>query len=60
MRIFDKNKIKEIQPNEVDLLTEKLVEDRLFIRHHEAVQEVPKQSHIEVVRVYPNGPTLTS
>ncbi len=55
MRIFDNYKIKEIQKNEVNLLTEKLVEDKLFVCHHDAIQEVQKQSHFEVVRMYPNG-----
>lgn len=55
MRIFNKDKSREIQQNEVNSLTEKLVNDKIFVKHYEAIQEVPKKSHIEVVRIYPNG-----
>ena len=32
-----------------------LVEERLFIKHHEAVEAVQEQGHYETVKEYPNG-----
>lgn len=32
-----------------------LVDDRILIKHHDAIEEVKEQGHYEVVRLYPNG-----
>ena len=55
MRIFNEDKTKEITQSEVDYKKFKLVEDKLFIKHHEAVAEVKEQFHYETIREYPNG-----
>lgn len=55
MRIFNEDKIKEITQSEVDYKKFKLVEDKLFIMHHEATGFKPKKSHYEVIAEYPNG-----
>lgn len=53
MRIFNQDKTKEI--TKYDKSKHYLVEDKLFIKHHEAVAEIPKQSHYTVIQEYPNG-----
>lgn len=55
MRIFDENKINEINEDDVDFTNYKLEQGKLFIQHHEATSEVKKQSHYEVIKEYPNG-----
>lgn len=52
MRIFDKNGIEIESP---DLEKGYLVNDRLFIMHHEAVSAVEEVGHFEVVAEYDNG-----
>lgn len=41
--------------NDYDLDLGYLKTDRIFIAHHEAKEEVQKQSHMEVIAEYPNG-----
>lgn len=55
MRIFDENKINEIQEKDIDFSRYKLREDKHFVKHHEAVQGVKEQCHYETLKVYPNG-----
>ena len=52
MRILDQdnNEIKE-----PDYTKGQTVEDRVFVKHHEAVEAVPEQGHYETVAEYPNG-----
>ena len=51
MRIFDENNIEIQSPNpEIGFLKP----DKLFIRHHEAVEAVEEQFHYEYIE-YPNG-----
>lgn len=52
MRIFDTNNIEIIQP---DLTKGRLVEDKVFVKHHEAVEAVPEKFHYETIKEYPNG-----
>jgi hypothetical protein len=52
MKIYDKNNVQITNP---DLALGHLVEDRIFIAHHEAVQAVAEEGHWETVAVYPNG-----
>lgn len=52
MRIFDSNNIEILEP---DIAKGRLIEDRIFIKHHEAVEGVPDQFHYEVIKEYPNG-----
>ena len=52
MRIFDEN------DNLLDSYDETkgyLVEDRLFVCHHEAVEAVAEEGHYETIAEYPNG-----
>lgn len=52
MRIYDEN------DNLMDSYDEskgRLVEDQLFICHHEAVEAVEEQGHWETIAEYPNG-----
>lgn len=52
MRIFD------IDNNEIqnpDLELGYLLEEKIFISHHSAVEAVPEQWHYETIQVYPNG-----
>lgn len=48
MRIFNEDKTQEIQEYNEELYY--LKDDRLFIKHHEAVEEIKQVSHLEVVR----------
>lgn len=52
MRIFDKNNKELHNP---DLTRGYLKEDRIFVKHHDAVERVDEQWHYETVKVYPNG-----
>lgn len=52
MRILDQQNQEITSP---DMTVGKLVPDRLFVRHHEAVQEVAEQFHMAVKTTYPNG-----
>ena len=52
MRIFDVNGIEIESP---DLEEGYLVEDSLFIMHHEAVEAVEEQGHWITIAEYPNG-----
>lgn len=52
MRIIDQNGAEITSPN---LSLGHLVEDRIIIAHHDAVQAVVEQWHYETVAVYPNG-----
>ena len=52
MRIFDEN------GNLLDSYDEskgRLVEERLFVCHHEAIKAVEEQGHWETIAEYPNG-----
>lgn len=55
MRIFNQDKTKEITQFDVDYTRYKLVDDKLFIAHHEAVEYKPEKSRLVVVAEYPNG-----
>lgn len=52
MRIFNANNIELIEP---DLTKGRLVPEKRFVAHHEAINYVPDQFHYEVVKEYPNG-----
>ena len=52
MRIFNQQN-EEIQSYDDTLGY--LVDDRILIKHHDAIEEVKEQGHYEVVRLYPNG-----
>ena len=53
MRIFNEEKTEEL--TNPDLTLGHLNQDKLFIAHHEAQEEIQQQSHYEVEREYPNG-----
>ena len=53
MRVFNKDKTQELK--EYDLNIGHLELDKLFIRHHEAVEEIKEQWHYETIAEYPNG-----
>ena len=52
MRIFDENNVEITSP---DLSLGYLVQEEMFVAHHEAVKAVEEQWHYETVKVYPNG-----
>ncbi len=52
MKIVDQNNLEITAP---DLTKGKLVPDKLFVKHHDAVPAVTEQSHYETVAEYPNG-----
>lgn len=54
MRILDEND-QEIQPEDVDYRLGKLEDEKLFVKHHEAVEAVEEQGHYETLQEYPNG-----
>ena len=52
MRIIDENGIEVV---DYDQQTGYLKEDRVFLKHHEAVEGTEEQGHFEVISEYPNG-----
>lgn len=48
MRIFNEDKTQEIQDYNKELYY--LKDDKLFVKHHEAVEEIKQVSHLEIVR----------
>ena len=52
MKILDENNVELPSP---DLSKGRLVEERLFISHHDAVEAVEEQWHYETIAEYPNG-----
>ena len=53
MRIFNEEKTEEL--TSPDLAQGYLKQDKLFIAHHDAQEEIQQQSHYEVIAEYPNG-----
>ena len=54
MRILDELD-NELNANELDCSKGYLKEEKIFIKHHNAVSEVEEQGHYETIREYPNG-----
>lgn len=52
MRIFNTDNIELVEP---DMTKGRLVEDKRFVAHHEAIEGVPDQFHYEVIKEYPHG-----
>ena len=52
MKILDENNVELPSP---DLSKGRLVEERLFISHHPAVEAAAEQWHYETIAEYPNG-----
>lgn len=52
MKILDENNVELPSP---DLSKGRLVEERLFISHHPAVEATAEQWHYEMIAEYPNG-----
>ena len=52
MRILS---IENIELTNPDLSCGYLKNDRIFVKHHKAVEHVDEQWHYEVVATYPNG-----
>jgi hypothetical protein len=53
MRVFNENKTEELK--EYDLEKGYLKADKIFVKHHEAIQAVEEQGHYETIAEYPNG-----
>lgn len=53
MKVYNEDKTQELK--EYDLNKGHLKLDKLFIRHHEAVEEIKEQWHYETIAEYPNG-----
>ena len=54
MRILDELD-NELNANELDFLKGYLKEEKIFIKHHDAVSAVEEQGHYEIIKEYPNG-----
>ena len=54
MRIFDQNG-NELQREDIDFSKGYLVDDTLFVEHHEAIEAVAEEGHWETVAEYENG-----
>lgn len=52
MRILDENNIEIENP---DFAKGYLVEEEIFVRHHESIEAVEEIGHFKVVKEYPNG-----
>lgn len=52
MRIFNINDVEIFEP---DMTKGRLVSDKRFVTHHEALEEVPDKWHYETIKEYPNG-----
>lgn len=52
MRIFDRN---GTELEKIDEQKGYLLQDSLFVCHHEAVEAQEEQGHFEVIKEYPNG-----
>ena len=53
MRVFNEDKTQELK--EYDLNKGHLALDKLFVKHHEAAEEIKEQWHYETIAEYPNG-----
>lgn len=49
------NEEKTMELDRFDLNKGYLKDDKILVAHHEATEEVQKQSHMEVIAEYPNG-----
>ena len=54
MRILDELN-NELNANELDFSKGYLKEEKIFIKHHDAIPAVEEQGHYETIREYPNG-----
>lgn len=52
MRILDENNIEILNPN---LTLGHLINDKIFIAHHEAIEPIEEVWHYETIAEYPNG-----
>ena len=52
MRIFNIDNIELFEP---DMTKGRTITDKLLVKHHEAIEEVPEQGHYETIMEYPNG-----
>lgn len=52
MRILDKNNMEITSP---DLELGYLVDETIFVEHHDAIAAVPAVTHEEIIKEYPNG-----
>lgn len=52
MRIFNTDNIELVEP---DLTKGKLVSEKRFVAHHEAIEEILEVGHYNVIMEYPNG-----
>lgn len=54
MRVVDKDD-KTLDADKLDLTKGYLVDDKIFVKHHEAQEEIVEVSHYETVKIYSNG-----
>ncbi len=54
MRILDELD-NELNANELDFSKGYLKEEKIFIKHHDAISAVEEQGHYEIIKEYPNG-----
>lgn len=53
IKIYNESKTEVV--NNPDLNKGYLLHDKILVAHHEAKEEIQKQSHLEVIAEYPNG-----
>lgn len=54
MRIVDQNN-NTLRQEDIDFLKGKLVDDKILLKHHDAVKASPEEGHYETVKTYDNG-----
>ena len=54
MRVVDKDD-KTLDADKLDLTKGYLVDDKIFVKHHEAQEEIAEVSHYKTVKIYSNG-----
>lgn len=54
MRVLDESN-NELNEQELDFSKGYLKEEKIFVKHHDAVEEVEEEGHWETIAEYPNG-----
>lgn len=55
MKIFNQNKTKELTTEEANNELGYFTQDKLFVKHHDEIQEVKEEGHYKTIAEYPNG-----
>ncbi len=55
MKIYNVEKTKQLEQNEINLKDGYLRPDKIIVAHHEATEAILEQGHYETVAEYPSG-----